>query len=151
MSLLMGTISRFSYHVRDTGIGWIIPKNLPSCPSHLCILDFGMSSLLCGWGRGGSPDWSRGKPRDFISIVCYSSNMGFPEHHYENAYSNIFRILPGKNENFQIKNSDSFHISTQNIDCGYWLEPPRQDSSNEYPQSMFLSINMKINVYPCKS
>ena len=30
-----------------------------------------------------------------------------------------------KNENFQIQNSDSFHISTQNIDCGYSLEPPR--------------------------
>ena len=24
-----------------------------------------------------------------------------------------------KNENFQIKNSDVFHISAQNIDCGY--------------------------------
>ena len=27
---------------------------------------------------------------------------------------------------FQIKNSDIFHISTQNIDCGYSLEPPRR-------------------------
>ena len=25
---------------------------------------------------------------------------------------------------FQIKNSDIFHISAQNIDCGYSLEPP---------------------------
>ena len=25
-------------------------------------------------------------------------------------------------ENFQIKNSDIFHISAQNIDCGYSLE-----------------------------
>ena len=25
-----------------------------------------------------------------------------------------------------------FHISAQNIDCGYSLEPPRQGSSNEY-------------------
>ena len=30
-----------------------------------------------------------------------------------------------KNENFQMKNSDIFHISAQNIDCGYSLEPPR--------------------------
>ena len=30
-----------------------------------------------------------------------------------------------------------FHISAQNIDCGYSLEPPRRGSSNEYPQSMF--------------
>ena len=51
---------------------------------------------------------------------------------------------------FQIKkNSDIFHISDQNIDCGYWLEPPRRGGSNEYPQSMFLSRNNKNNVYPC--
>ena len=49
---------------------------------------------------------------------------------------------------FQIKNSDIFHISAQNIDCGCSLEPPRRGSSNEYPQSMFLSRNKKTNVYP---
>ena len=27
--------------------------------------------------------------------------------------------------------------------CGYSLEPPRQDNSNKYPQSMFLSRNKK--------
>ena len=41
-----------------------------------------------------------------------------------------------KMENFQIKKSDIFPIPAQNIDCGYSLEPPRQGSSNEYPQSM---------------
>ena len=30
-----------------------------------------------------------------------------------------------------------FLISTQNIDCGYSLEPPRRGGSNEYPQFMF--------------
>ena len=30
-----------------------------------------------------------------------------------------------------------FHISAQNIDCGYSLEPPRRGGSNEYSQSMF--------------
>ena len=45
----------------------------------------------------------------------------------------------------------SFPISAQNIDCGYLLEPPRWGGSNEYPQSMFMSRNRKINVYPCKS
>ena len=44
-----------------------------------------------------------------------------------------------KTENFQIKNSDIFRISAQNIDCGYSLEPPRRGGSNEYSQSMFLS------------
>ena len=42
-----------------------------------------------------------------------------------------------KKENYQIKNSDIFHISAQNIDCGYSLEPPHRGGSNEYPQSMF--------------
>ena len=55
-------------------------------------------------------------------------------------------ILPPKTENFQIKNSNIFHISAQNIDCGYSLEPPRRGGSNEYPQSMFLNRNKKNNV-----
>ena len=42
-----------------------------------------------------------------------------------------------------MKISDNFHISAQNIDCGYSLEPPRRGGSNEYPQSMFLSRNKK--------
>ena len=55
-----------------------------------------------------------------------------------------------KNENFQIKILIFFHISAQNIDCGYSLEPPRRGSSNKYPQSMILSRNKKNTVYPCK-
>ena len=51
---------------------------------------------------------------------------------------------------FSDKNSDIFHISAQNIDCVYSLEPPRRGGYNEYPQSMFLSRNKKNNVYPCK-
>ena len=50
-----------------------------------------------------------------------------------------------------MKNSGSFHISAQNIDCGYSIEPPRRGGSNEYPQSMFLSRNEKINVYRFKA
>ena len=46
-----------------------------------------------------------------------------------------------KTEHFQIKNADIFHISAQNIDFGYSLEPPVRGDSNEYPQSMFLSRN----------
>ena len=70
----------------------------------------------------------------------------------KHACSNILKILPPKYENFQIKNSDIFHISAQNIDCGYSLEPPRRGRGgfNGYPQSMFLSKNKKNNVYPCK-
>ena len=68
----------------------------------------------------------------------------------EHAYSNILKILSPKNESFQMKNSGSFHISAQNIDCGYSLELPRRSGSNEYPQSMFLSSKKENNVYPCK-
>ena len=56
-----------------------------------------------------------------------------------------------RNWKFSDKNSDSFHNSAQNIDCGYSLEPPRRGGSNENPQSMFFSRNKKKkNVYPCK-
>ena len=41
----------------------------------------------------------------------------------KHAYSNILKISPPKTESFQIKNSDIFYISIQNIDCGYSLEP----------------------------
>ena len=57
----------------------------------------------------------------------------------KHAYSNILKILPPKSEKFQIKNSYIFHISAQNIDCGYSLEPPRRGGSNEYLQYMFLA------------
>ena len=68
----------------------------------------------------------------------------------KHAYSNILKISLPKTESFQMKNSNIFHISAQNIDCGYSLEPPRRGGSNEYPQSVFLSRNKKNNVYPCK-
>ena len=55
-----------------------------------------------------------------------------------------------KNWKFSDKKSDIFHISAQNIDYGYSLEPPCWGGSNEYPQSMLLSRNKKYNVYPCK-
>ena len=71
--------------------------------------------------------------------------------HYETTPIQIYwKFYHKKNENFQLNNSDIFHISAQNIECGYSLEPPRRGGSNEYPHSMFLSRNKKNNVYPCK-
>ena len=71
--------------------------------------------------------------------------------HYENTPIQIYwKFYLQKTENFQIEISDIFHISAQNIDCGYSLEPPRRGCSNEYPQSMFLSRNKKNSEYPCK-
>ena len=65
--------------------------------------------------------------------------------HYENTpiqlYWNFY-------QNFQIKHSDIFHISAQNIDCEYSLEPPRRGGSNEYPQSMFWTEIRKIMYTP---
>ena len=68
----------------------------------------------------------------------------------KHAYLNILKILQPKKENFQIENYVIFHISAQNIDCGYSLEPPQWGSSNVYPQSMFLSRSKKDNVYHSK-
>ena len=58
------------------------------------------------------------------------------------------KVLVVYDENFQWKNFDIFLIFAQNIDCGYMLEPPRRDGSNEYPQSMFLSKNKKNRYTP---
>ena len=69
--------------------------------------------------------------------------------HYENTPIQIYWKFHPKKLKFLDKNCDIFHISAQNTDCGYLLELPHWGSSNEYPQSMFLSKNKKNNVYPC--
>ena len=71
--------------------------------------------------------------------------------HYENTPIQIYRRFHlQKLQKNSDKNPDIFHISAQNIDCLYSLEPPRRGGSNEYPQSMFSSKTKKNNVYPCK-
>ena len=55
----------------------------------------------------------------------------------KHAYLNILKFFQPKKENYQIKNSDIFHISAQNIDCGYSLEPPRRGGSNDYHNLCF--------------
>ena len=77
-------------------------------------------------------------------LQCISNALQTP------AYSNILKILQPKKENIQIKNSAIFHISAQNIDCWYSLEPPRRGGCNECPIYMFLSRNKKNILYPCK-
>ena len=57
--------------------------------------------------------------------------------HYENTPIQIYwKFYHQKRKIFRKKN-DIFHISAQNIDCGYSLEPPRRGGSYEYSQSMF--------------
>ena len=81
----------------------------------------------------------------FVGSLCLSIS------HYENTPIQIYwKFYNRKREIFQTKNSDIFHNSAQNIDCGYSLEPPRRGGSNEYTQSMFWAEIWKNNVYPCK-
>ena len=47
-----------------------------------------------------------------------------------------------------MKNSGIFHISAQNIDCGYSLEPPRRGGYNDYPQSMIRAEIRQIMYTP---
>ena len=60
-------------------------------------------------------------------LINHYANMSI-----QNTCTAIFQSC--KNDNFQMNIFDIFLIFTQNIDCGYMLEPP----PNEYPQSMFL-------------
>ena len=46
------------------------------------------------------------------------------------------------------KNYDIFHISAENIDCGYSLEPPLRGGVNENPQSMFWAEIRKLVYIP---
>ena len=85
-----------------------------------------------------------------ILISLRESSLGVHISLRKHAYSNILKKLPLKTESFQINILIFFHISAQNIDCGYSLEPPRRGGSNEYPQSTFLSRYKKNNAYPCK-
>ena len=67
-----------------------------------------------------------------ISTVCHHQNMLTPlkPHFYivKLGFTGVYII---------------FLISAQNIDSGYMLELPWCGSTNEYPQSMFLSRNSK--------
>ena len=87
------------------------------------------------------------KDKPYNKIIDY---WGIEYDITKTCLSNIPTILPPKNDNFPKKILIFFHISAENIDCGYSLEPPRWGGSNEYPQSTFLSRNKKNNVYPCK-
>ena len=84
----------------------------------------------------------------FIPIVI----TNIPEMKEDITKTRLFKyieIFTSKTENFQIKkNSDVLHISAQDIDCGYSLEPPRRGGSNEYQQSMFLRRIRKIMYTP---
>ena len=113
----------------------------------------------------GTIHWGSGHMPDSSIIICkkvkipmkyHSQHTNLPRNQKEerrgitfrkHAYSNILKISPPKTESFQTRFWFFFHISAQNIDCGYSLEPHRRGGSNEYPKSMILSKNKKNNVY----
>ena len=114
-----------------------------SCSAHISTQNIDCRYLLEPPCRCGSNEFQQSmflsrnkkinvhpcKPQFFL----YKNAVSLRKH----AYSNLLKILLPKYENFQIKISDIFHISAQNIDCGYSLEPPRRGGSNESPQPMF--------------
>ena len=58
--------------------------------------------------------------------------------HYENMSMQYTVIFHGcKNDNFQMKNCNIFHIFAQNIDCGYTL-----DGSNDSEAALTSTQNL---------
>ena len=75
----------------------------------------------------------------------------FPTTLRKHAYSNILKILPPKTENFQIKILIFFHISDQNIDCGYSLEAVLTSTHNlcfwaEIRKIMYTPVNPSFTI-----
>ena len=95
-------------------------------------------NTLLAWGRGLNYRFS------------LMSNERITTKHYENMPIQIYWKFYNQKMKIFRKKIWYFHISAENIDCRYLLEPPRRGGSNEYLQSMFLSRNKKNNVYPCE-
>ena len=74
-----------------------------------------------------------------LLYITYHKNVFFQQ-----AFSDIQKILPPKTEKFPIKILIFFIFLLQTYIVG-------RGGSNEYPQSMFFfNTNKKNNVYPCK-
>ena len=116
-----------------------------------------IQSRLCGWA--GRFESSLGAHVNYFFWHCdfymvegqFSISTAVPlpvTQIYLFKYIENFTI---KNYKFSDKNSNIFfHISAQNIDCGYSLEPPCRDGSNEYHNLCFWTEIRKNNVFPCK-
>ena len=61
--------------------------------------------------------------------ACSPSNYNAVKSLRKHAYSNLLKISPPKTEYFSDKILIFFHISAQNIDCAYSLEPPGRGGS----------------------
>ena len=54
-----------------------------------------------------------------------------------------------KIENFHLKKIDSFLIFAQNIDCGYTLEPPRDEAVLTSTHNLCFGAKISKQEYPC--
>ena len=81
--------------------------------------------------------------------VIYRRSLFPPLYITKTGLFKYIENLTSKNWKFSLKKSDIFHISAQNIDCGYSLEPPRRGGSNEYHNLCFWAeIKKKIMYTP---
>ena len=81
----------------------------------------GGGGIGLGGGGGGQNPFARVASHKSVSVPFTVNILKFRTLSLRKyAYSNILRILPSKNENFQIKHSDIYHIPAQNIDCGWF-------------------------------
>ena len=88
-----------------------------------------------------------------LIIKIKKNNTKAPELKLHITKTRLFKYIENfttKTTKFSDKKSDIFHISAQNKDCGYSLEPPRRGGSNEYSQSMFWADIRKIMYTPVK-
>ena len=89
------------------------------------------------WTNNGGP----------TNKICNRETI-LEQSHYENMPFKYTENFTTKKWKFSDKQFFIFLLKKN--DCGYSLEPPWRGGSYEYPKSMFLSINKKNNVYPCK-
>ena len=72
--------------------------------------------------------------------------------HYENTPIQMYwKFYHPKEWKFVDKKSDIFHISAQNIDCGYSLEPPRRVPTiyvfwAEIRKIMYTAVNLSFTI-----
>ena len=64
----------------------------------------------------------------YFSLLTKYDESSIMKRHLFNSIENF----TAKNWKFSDKNSDIFHISAKNIDCGFSLELPCWGSSNKY-------------------
>ena len=76
----------------------------------------------CSQNQNAEPASSSFTTNKYIYLFLMKTHMILIRSITKHTYSNILKILPPKYENFLIKNSNIFHVSAQNIDCGYTLE-----------------------------